>query len=108
MWKMRAIPPAKQVRRKAPLGILLLLLLEACQPQRRYPIRGVILAVDLPQHEISLKHEDIPGFMPAMTMVFRVEDDSALKTLVVGEQIHAELVIEGYSSRLEKISPASN
>jgi protein SCO1/2 len=85
----------------------LLLMLTACQSPRRYPLRGVILAVDAPQHEITIKHEDIPGLMPAMTMVYKVKDDEVLKRLRIGEQIQAELVIQHRTGRLEKIVPVN-
>jgi protein SCO1/2 len=43
--------------------------------------------------EAMVKHGDIPGFMPAMTMVYRVKDADVLKTLTVGDLLTATLVV---------------
>ncbi len=64
----------------------------------------MILAVDAPRQQITIQHEDIPGLMPAMTMVYPVKDDAVLKSLAAGNQIQAELVIQHGTARLEKIS----
>lgn len=37
---------------------------------KRYPIRGVIVSVDLKNHAVLLDHQAIPGYMPAMTMEY--------------------------------------
>ena len=34
--------------------------------------RGQVLSVDLARQEVTIKHEDIPQFMPGMTMAFKV------------------------------------
>ena len=44
-----------------------------CQrPARRYQLNGQIVAVDPTRQELTIKHQDIPGFMPGMTMAFKV------------------------------------
>ncbi len=55
-------------------------------------VRGQVVAVDAPAQSITLAHEAIPGFMPAMTMEYRVVDRSALGELHPGDRIGAELV----------------
>ena len=57
---------------------LLVLPLAACTRGREYELRGQILAVDSARQEITIKHEDIKGFMPGMTMPFKVSDCGAL------------------------------
>ena len=42
------------------------------EPPRRYPLRGQVLAVHPEKQQLTIKHEDIPGFMPGMTMSFEV------------------------------------
>ncbi len=37
-----------------------------------YPIRGEIVGLDLPRKVLLIHHEEIPGYMPAMTMEFSV------------------------------------
>src|SRR5262245_16972064 len=44
-----------------------------CQrPARHYQLKGQIVAVDPARQELTIKHQDIPGFMPGMTMAFKV------------------------------------
>jgi len=37
-----------------------------------HPIRGEIVGIDLPRKVLLIHHEEIPGYMPAMTMEFSV------------------------------------
>ena len=37
-----------------------------------HPIRGEIVGLDLPRQVLLIHHEDIPGYMPSMTMEFSV------------------------------------
>jgi len=40
-----------------------------------YPLRGVVTDVMPAQSSLMVRHEEIPGFMPAMTMALKVEAD---------------------------------
>lgn len=42
------------------------------ESEEGHPLVGEVLEVDPERSEIKVAHEDIPGFMPAMTMDFRV------------------------------------
>ncbi len=71
--------------------------LGACQraPEARtYQLKGQVLAVDAATREILVKHEDIPGFMPAMTMPYTVKDAALLTDRAPGDLITATLVVE--------------
>ncbi len=70
---------------------------------RHYTLKGSVNAVDKKSQEITVKHAAIPGYMPAMTMPYKVKDTQLLDTLAPGDQIHAELTIEGDNSYLEKV-----
>ena len=72
--------------------------------EQRYPLRGEIVAVNPDRKSLTISHEDIPGFMPAMTMEFRVSDGD-LAIVKSGERIRAELVRAGDDFHLEKIWP---
>jgi protein SCO1 len=65
----------------------------ACNRGRTYELRGQVLAVDSARHELTVKHEDIRGFMPAMTMPYRVTNRRALDR-VPGDLIRATLVVD--------------
>jgi hypothetical protein len=44
---------------------------KAVEPAKRHPLRGVITAVHAERSALMVKHEQIPGVMRAMTMLFR-------------------------------------
>lgn len=65
------------------------------EPQARtYQLTGQVLAVKPETKEILVKHEDIPGFMPAMTMPYAVKDAALLEGRVAGDLITATLTVE--------------
>lgn len=82
----------------------LLLCFSGCARERRFPIEGQVLAVDTARQEITLRHGDIRGFMPGMTMPFKVADPSAMAARKPGELIRATLVVSDNSGRLENIA----
>ena len=85
-------------------GILLIfLLVAACDKERRYPIEGQVLAVDQSRQEITLRHGDIKGFMPGMTMPFKVIDPRALTATKPGDLVRATLVVSDSSGRLDDV-----
>lgn len=71
---------------------------------RRYPLRGQILAVDREQQEVTVRHDDIPGLMPAMTMSFPVASADLLEGREPGELIVATLEVSDSLGRLTTIS----
>ncbi len=60
---------------------------------KRYNLRGQVVAKDGAANEITVNHEDIPGFMAAMTMPYKVKDPSTLQKLEPGDKITAEVVV---------------
>jgi protein SCO1 len=71
---------------------------------KRYPLRGVITAADATRSEITVSHEEIPGFMGAMTMAFPVHDDPSVVTILrPGDRIEATLVVDGPKFWLEQV-----
>ena len=87
-------------RRFLPLILLAALAVPACKREappasgQRYPLQGKVVEVDVANRKVTIAHEDIPGFMPAMTMPFVVlEKDAALLQLVgPGDEVTATLV----------------
>ena len=67
----------------------------ACSRGRTYEMRGQIVAVNPSRQEITVKHEDIRGFMPGMTMPFKVRDRTPVDDRTAGELITATLVVSG-------------
>jgi protein SCO1/2 len=71
---------------------------------RQYELRGQILAVDTSKGELTIKHEDIPGFMPGMTMPFRVKDPKLLEGRAPGDLVTATLVVEETDAYLTAVT----
>jgi protein SCO1/2 len=62
---------------------------------KQYPMRGEIMGLDANGHVATIKHEDIPGFMGAMTMGYPVKDQAEFGQLKVGEAITATVNVKG-------------
>jgi protein SCO1/2 len=52
---------------------------------------------------VTVKHEEITGFMPAMTMPYEVADAKALDALAPGDLINAKLVVFSNGAHLTDI-----
>jgi protein SCO1/2 len=80
-----------------------------CQPApaKHYPVRAEVIAVDAPKKLITVKHGDIPGLMPAMTMQYMVAEPKQVETLQPGDKITADLVISEGKGQLEQIALVS-
>jgi protein SCO1 len=74
------------------------------QPQQRYDLRGKVVSVDKAQRQVTIAHEEIKGYMPAMTMPFTLKDEWAFDVLSPGDEIGAALVVDGSTHRLEEIA----
>ena len=63
---------------------------EAQEPQQsgsRYDSRGVVREIRRERSSITIHHEDVPGYMPSMTMPFELEDMSLLEGVSVGDTV---------------------
>lgn len=60
---------------------------------QRYDFKGKVLAVDRSKGEVTVEHEEVKGFMAAMTMDFPLRDADALNTVAPGDGIQATLVV---------------
>ena len=73
-------------------------LLAACSASKssgaeHYDFKGKVIAVDRSKGEVTVDHEEVKGFMDAMTMAFPLRDADALNTVAPGDDIQATLVI---------------
>jgi protein SCO1/2 len=80
----------------------------ARHPTHQYVLRGQILAVGATRPdgrtEVTIKHEDIPGFMPAMTMPYLVKNHRLLEGIVPGDLMTGTLVLDGSEIYIGAIS----
>ena len=70
---------------------------------KRYPLKGKIVAVDRAKKKATVAHNEIPGFMEAMTMDFPIREDWVWEDLTKDAEIRAELVVDNDGFWLEKI-----
>lgn len=78
---------------------------EAASGEKRFPLTGTIVNADSARLALLVDHDEIPGYMPAMTMEFTVSLGDILNARE-GRRIRAELVeSEDGEFSLEKIWP---
>jgi len=71
--------------------------------EKRYELAGKVVSVDAPNQNVTIAHEEIKDFMPAMTMPFTMRDEWAYKVLAPGDQITATLIVDGPRSWLQDV-----
>ena len=71
--------------------------------EKRYDFKGKVIVVEPDKHLVTVSHEDIKGYMPAMTMPFTVNSEADLQILAPDDEITATLVIDGKHSWLEDL-----
>jgi Cu/Ag efflux protein CusF len=68
---------------------------------------GVVEAIDTTKGTVTIKHQAIASInWPAMTMKFKADPASLLKTVKVGEKVHFTLHPDGANSTVTAIEPA--
>jgi protein SCO1/2 len=72
-------------------------------PAREYQLHGQILAIRPERSEVIIKHEDIKGFMPGMTMPFKVNDKVLLQDKTPGDLVTATLVVPEVGAHLRTL-----
>ncbi len=93
--------------------LVILIAVSGCRKQRthtatekHYDLSGRVVLVEKEQHSVTVAHEDIKDYMPAMTMPFTVGEDWWWVfdvPLVPGDHINATLIVDGAKSWLEDV-----
>ena len=60
---------------------------------RHYNVRGIVRGIAPDRSSVDIEHEDIPGFMPSMTMPFSVRQARDIAGLKTGDAISFRLVV---------------
>ena len=85
---------ARQFVTVASLVFLSLLTSCASEPAaERYDVTGEVAGVAPDRLGVILDHEEIVGYMSAMTMSFRVRDAAMLESVALGDQVRAVLEV---------------
>ena len=71
--------------------------------EKRYELKGKVVAVNVTEHTVTISHEAIAGYMPAMTMPFKTNDEASLNIVAPGDQIAATLVVSDVSAWIDEI-----
>jgi protein SCO1 len=95
---------ALRIAASTALAIIVSIGCQRAPEQRTYQLRGQVLAVKPDTREILVKHDDIPGFMPAMTMPYTVKDEKLIAEREPGDLIEATLVVSAGSAWLSAIT----
>jgi protein SCO1 len=70
---------------------------------KSYPVRGVVKEVNPTKKSVTVKHEEIPGYMMAMTMPFDVKNTNELRGLQPGDRITFKLLVTEKDGWIEHI-----
>jgi protein SCO1/2 len=70
---------------------------------KRYAFKGKVIAIDKAEHAATIDHDDIVGYMGAMTMEFDVKDDAGFAKLEAGDQVTATLAVTEEEDWLENL-----
>jgi len=77
--------------------VAMLLALAACSADegRSWEVEGVVLDVNVEDQQVLIDHQEIEGFMPAMTMNFDVTDAALLDGIEKGQAVTFRLHYDG-------------
>jgi protein SCO1 len=74
---------------------------EVSSSAKRYEVKGKVVSVDKANHKVTIAHEEIKGYMEAMTMPFTLLNEDVYSELKPGSQILATLVVDQGRSWIE-------
>ena len=72
--------------------------------EKHYPLKGEIVSVKAAEQILIIHHDDIPDYMPSMTMEFKVGQGDVANAKP-GQRIRGEMYVKGGDVFLEKIWP---
>lgn len=74
---------------------------------KSYEVTGVVRELKIDGKTVVIKHDEIPGYMQAMTMPFEVRDADLLKGVSAGDRVKFRLRVtedDGWIDRIEVVS----
>lgn len=94
--------------------ILLLMVIAGCEHKaappdvsqsgvKSYNARGVVRQIADDRHQVTIQHEAIDGYMPAMTMEFAVKDTNQLNGISPADEVTFKLVVGENDSWIENV-----
>jgi len=74
---------------------------------QHYDVRGVVRSISPDRSTLEIQHEDIPNFMPSMTMPFVARDQKEIAELKIGDAISFRMTVskkDFWIDRVKKIA----
>ncbi len=71
--------------------------------ERAFKLVGKVASIDRSSGEVAIAHEEIPDYMPAMTMKFKLAGQPVLEELQVGDKVEGTLRVGDRGSRLTDV-----
>ena len=71
-----------------------------------FQVKGVVESVTLAEKTVRIRHEDIPGYMGAMTMPFEVRDTNELAGVNAGDAVTFRMIVtetDGWIDQIKKL-----
>lgn len=69
-----------------------------------FHVKGVVRSLEADGKTVVIEHEDIPGFMPSMTMPFTVKELALLRGLNTGDPVQFDLIVTKDDSWISSIN----
>lgn len=66
-----------------------------------FRLKGEVVAIDTMKRKLTIAHEEIPDYMDAMTMPFKVKNPDLLRSVHVGDSIQGVLAVSRTESWLD-------
>ncbi len=95
--------PSPPVEALLPAPAPLLVWLACASAPPSWPVTGMVVEVRGPT-EVVIAHDEIPGFMPAMTMPFTVADPALLAGVDPGDAVAGTLTVGKAATRLTALA----
>jgi protein SCO1/2 len=76
-----------------------------------FQVKGTVLELKLDEKTVRIKHEEIPGYMPAMTMPFEVKDVRELDKLEAGDSVSFRMIVtdnDAWIDQVKKLNTTAN
>lgn len=77
---------------------------------RRFQVKGILRAINFADHEVTIEHQEIPDYMPEMTMPFTVKDMAEVQALSVGDALQFEFIVtkgDSWITGIQKVDAAA-
>ena len=68
-----------------------------------YQVKGVVIEVKAAEKTVKIRHEEIPGYMAAMTMPFEVKDANELSELEAGDSVSFRMIVTDRDAWIDQI-----